>query len=108
VHADACCQQQRRACASFHGIDETSPDRVRGLQDCRAMPRKTVSTVFRANGLINAKNKSASSPCAKEVLSLRNLALKEFVLRTTLFPITEQLRCSLTSHGVLGVLVERR
>jgi hypothetical protein len=112
LHAHACCRQQRRAPAAASGktIPISCPD-CNTAAHCRALPRNAAKNSEyrfpRDRFNRRKKYKSASSPCAKEVLALRDAALKEFVLRTTLFPTTEQLRCSLTSHGVLDVLVER-
>jgi hypothetical protein len=87
--------RNEQSCASFHGIDETSPISCADLQNCRAMPRKTVSTVFRANGLINAKIKirvvavreksaRAARPCPKKV-RLANYSVS-YHRAATLFP----------------------
>lgn len=80
-------------------------DLVRGLQRLPCDAAKNSEYRF-PRGRFNQRKKydSASSPCAKEVPALRDPALKEFVLRTTLFPTTEQLHCSLNAAWGVGCI----
>jgi len=97
-----------QSCASFTALMGLRRSRARIARLPRNAVKNSEYRFPRERFNQRKKYKLASSPCAKEVLALRELALKKFVSRTTLFPTTEQLRCSLMSHGVLGVLVETR